>query len=382
MTACRDVVVHHLAFRPFMKVIHFVAAIDRSLGGVSIYMQMLAKELGKFVDLLIVTRQTVSPLHLENCQVRFLPLSMGKIVMFRNEWVKILENEQPDIVHINGIWMIQTWIAQREALRMGIKTLITPHGMLEPWIIRRHYLSRKLPALWLYQKKAVKAADCLHATAESEKEHLVALGYNVNIVVIPNGIDTGGVALKSSWQRRREILFMSRVHVKKGIETLIEAVALMRNELRGYVITIAGEGDRRYIEMLKDKICRLGLGDMFRFVGGVYGNGKWQLLKNADVLVLPTFSENFGIVVAEALACGTPVITTKGAPWHDLETWGCGWWIERDVESLANALKEFLTLDENTLERMGRNGRRLVEEKYSSRRMAEDMFRVYAGLLG
>ena len=363
-----------------MKVIHYIPSINRRSGGTAVYMQLLAKELGRLADLHVVTHRWPYPVAMENAELHYISRSL--LGGMRREFVALLDEIRPDVVHVNGCWMPQCALAQWLAQRRGCKIVLTPHGMLEPWIIRNHYFTKKLPALWLYQKNVVKAADCLHATAISEKENLLALGYNANIVVIPNGIDTGSVALKSSWQRRREMLFMSRVHVKKGIETLIEAVSLMHDDLRGYVITVAGEGDRRYIETLKDKICRLGLGDMFRFVGGVYGNGKWQLLKNADVLVLPTFSENFGIVVAEALACGTPVITTKGAPWHDLETRGCGWWIERDVESLANALKEYLTLDENTLERMGRNGRRLVEEKYSSRRMAEDMFRVYAGLLG
>lgn len=117
------------------------------------------------------------------------------------------------------------------------------------------------------------------------------------------------------------------------------------------------------------------------FVGWIYDKDKWNLIKESDIFVLPTYSENFGIVIAEALACGTPVITTKGAPWQDLETWNCGWWIERDVDSLVGALKEFLKLDEFELERMGRNGRQLVEEKYSSKVMADNMVRLYESLM-
>ncbi len=360
-----------------MKVVHFVTAIDYSLGGVSVYMQMLAKELGKFVDLLVVTRQTADPLHLDNCRVKFLPFPMNKIFMFRDEWVKILEDEQPDIVHINGIWMIQTWIVQREALRMGFKTLITPHGMLEPWIIRRHYLSRKLPALLLYQKKALRKAKVLIATAESEKENILRLGYNKNVEVISNGIAVDSVKMKTSWKRTRRILFLSRVHIKKGVELLIDAVRCLSSELEQYEVIVAGEGDADYIVALKDKVDDAGMSGIVRFVGGVYGEDKWSLLRSADVLVLPTFSENFGIVVAEALACGTPVITTKGAPWRDLEEWGCGWWIERSVEALVAAMRAFLALTQGERERMGCNERRLVEAKYSSRQMAANMYKLY-----
>lgn len=362
-----------------MKVIHFVAAIDRSLGGVSIYMQLLAKELGKLVDLLVVTRQTVDPLKLENCRVRFLPLPMSEISEFRKEWISILAEEQPDVVHVNGIWMLHTWIVQREALRLGVCTCITTHGMLEPWIVGRHRL-KKMVALLLFQRRALREAEALVATAESEKDNILKFGCNSNVCVIANGIDVEGVKMKASWKRTCRILFLSRVHVKKGIEMLIEAVAKIGNELKTYEVIVAGEGETDYIDELKGKVAAAGMGDMVRFVGGVYGEDKWNLLRSADVLVLPTFSENFGIVVAEALACGTPVITTKGAPWSDLEEWGCGWWIERSVDCLVAAMKDFLALTGDELERMGRMGRRLVEAKYSSRRMADDMLRLYRRL--
>lgn len=362
-----------------MKVIHFVAAIDRSLGGVSMYMQLLAKELGRLVDLTVVTCMTENPLHLENCRVVYLPLPLCAVFKFRRQWIKILEAERPDIVHINGIWMLQTWIAQREALRMDIKTLITPHGMLEPWILGRHRMKKKI-ALTLFQEQVLREAVALVATTESERTNIKRLGYNANVELVTIGINIGSVTLKTSWKPKCKILFMSRVNVKKGIELLLDAVSVLRRELNGYELVIAGEGDADYIEVLKDKVAAAGLDGMVRFVGGVYGYMKWKMLRDADVLVLPTFSENFGIVVAEALACGTPVITTKGAPWSDLDTWGCGWWIERSADSLVSALKSFSALSENELERMGRNGRRLVETKYSSRRMADEMFRLYGRL--
>ena len=105
---------------------------------------------------------------------------------------------------------------------------------------------------------------------------------------------------------------------------------------------------------------------MIKFVGGVYGDSKWELFRHADVFVLPTHSENFGHCGAESLACGTPVITTKGTPWQELETVGCGWWTEIGADALTAALRNFIALTDDELERMGRNGRKLVEEKYSS----------------
>lgn len=245
----------------------------------------------------------------------------------------------------------------------------------------RHYWTRKVPALLLYQKAAIKNADWLHATADSEKENLLKLGYNSKIEVIANGIEVESIEMKKCWERKKEILFLSRVHVKKGIEFLLEAVAALKDSMKGYNVRIAGEGDAEYIQTLKDKAVSLGIDDMVDFCGGVYGDRKWELFRNADLFVLPTYSENFGIVVAEALACGTPVITTKGTPWEELETYNCGWWTEIGAQATTEALNKFLKLSVSELEMMGKNGRRLVEEKYSSAKMADDMVKLYKKLI-
>ena len=144
---------------------------------------------------------------------------------------------------------------------------------------------------------------------------------------------------------------------------------------------IAGEGDLTYIDTLKQMVSQAGVQDIISFAGGVYGEDKWNLFRKADVFVLPTFSENFGIAIAEALACGMPVITTKGTPWEDLLKYGCGWYTEIGTAATVSALKEFLQLDEKTLELMGRNGRRLIEEKYSTQAMADKMMKLYKSLL-
>ena len=116
---------------------------------------------------------------------------------------------------------------------------------------------------------------------------------------------------------------------------------------------------------------------MISFCGGVYGEKKWELFRQADLFILPTYSENFGIVVAEALASGTPVITTKGTPWQELETEHCGWWTEIGSKPTIKALKSFLACTEKELEQMGTNGRQLIERKYSAKKMAEDMITLY-----
>lgn len=359
-----------------MKVIHFITAIDRSLGGVSMYIQLLTKELGKLVDLIIVTRPTPNPLPLENARIIYLPLPLKKIGNFTIQWRKVLEEEKPDIVHINGIWMIQTWIIQKEALKKNIRTYITPHGMLEPWIINRHPWKKKL-ALALFQKKALQKAISLIATAESEKKHILDLKFNDKVTVIPNGIDIQFIKLKTDWERKKKILFLSRVHVKKGIELLLETIYDLKEEFKGYEIIIAGEGEENYIRTLKQINEEKGCKNMVKFIGGVYGDTKWKLFREADFFVLPTHSENFGYVIAEALASGTPVITTKGAPWEDINTYGCGCWIARTHSDLKTALIDLINKSPTELKEMGNNGRKLIEEKYSAQIMADKLIEIY-----
>lgn len=264
--------------------------------------------------------------------------------------------------------------------RKEIKIVYSPHGMLEPWIMKRHYWTKKLPAILLFQKRGIKIADVIHSTADSEKDNLLKLGWNKNITVIGNCVDVDAIKMKKSWKRTKTILFLSRVHVKKGINFFIEAAASLRDELDGYRIKIAGPGDEAYVEELKALSVKLGVQDKVDFIGPVFGDKKFDLYREADLFVLPTHSENFGIVVAEALACGTPVITTKGTPWNELETEHCGWWTEIGAEATVEAVKDFLTKNEEELREMGENGRRLIEEKYDSKRIAKEFVEMYKSI--
>ncbi len=358
-----------------MKILHYIPSIDQAMGGTTAYMQLLAKPLGQIVELHVATHVSPQPVALENCTVHYVSASL--LGGMQREWRGLLRDLKPDVVHVNGCWTPGCAVAQFVAQSEGVAVVLSPHGMLEPWIVSRHYWTRKLPALLLYQRRAVRRATLLHATAESERRNLLALGLNPRIEVVANGIEVENIQQKTSWQRRRRLLFLSRIHPKKGIDLLIRALGTLRDKLQGYTLDVAGEGDEEYIAELKQLTDTQGLSDTVHFAGGVYGSDKWQLFRTADLFVLPTHSENFGIVVAEALASGTPVLTTQGTPWHELEESRCGWWIELSQTNLATAIGQFLDLAEDELEQMGRRGRELVEAKYSSRQMAQELKRLY-----
>ena len=360
-----------------MKIIHYIPSIDRMAGGISTYMQVLAKPLGTMAEVHIMTHASENPLPMENCKVHDIPRYRPFSGVWKKAVVDLLDSVRPDIVHVNCCWTPDCAMIQRLAQKRGYKVVLTPHGMLEPWIIKRHYWTRKVPALWLYQKAAVQRADCVQATAESERDNLLKLGYNSNIKVVRLGIDAESIEMKRSWKKSRQILFLSRVHVKKGINFLVEAADVLRNELQGYKILVAGEGEADYVEAMKRMICDRGLQDIVQLIGGVYGDEKWRLFQTSDFFVLPTHSENFGLAIAESLASGTPVITTVGTPWSDLNSSEAGAWIEIGTEPLVETLRRFLSLSEDELETLGRNGRKLIETKYSAHVMAEQMMEVY-----
>ena len=360
-----------------MKIIHYIPSIDRIAGGTSTYMQVLGKELGKLAEVHIITHSSDNPLPISNCEIHNVSVYNPINGRFKNEVSKLFDVIKPDLVHVNCCWMPACAFVQQMAQKRNIKVVLTPHGMLEPWIIKRHYWTRKLPALLLYQKAAIQNADCLQATAESEKENLLKLGYNSNIKIVKLGIDAESITMKTSWKKNKQILFLSRVHVKKGINYLIDAVDVLQKELKGYKILVAGEGDADYITTLKQQIAGNGLQEIIQLIGGVYGDTKWKLFQTSDFFVLPTNSENFGLAIAESLASGTPVITTVGTPWNDLNTSNAGAWIEIGTQPLVDTLRRFLSLSDEELEIMGKNGRKLIENKYSAKVMAEEMMEVY-----
>jgi glycosyltransferase involved in cell wall biosynthesis len=365
-----------------MKILHYIPSIDHSSGGTTTYIQLIAKELGKSTDLHIVTHRSKQLVTIENAQIHYLSIPFLPLYSTKRQWQKLLRDIQPDILHINGCWIPLCAYTQMWAKQSGYKAILTTHGMLEPWIIQRHHWTRKVPALYLYQKKAVQTADYIHATVESEKQNIHKLGYNNKICVFPYGIETKNISIKSSWKKTKTILYLSRIHPKKGIELLIDAVARIKDVLGGYKIIVAGEGDARYIQSLKNRIQEQNVESVFDFVGGVYGEKKWELFHNVDVFVLPTYSENFGIVVAEALASGTPVIVSKGAPWQEIDTHRCGWWIDNDIDTIAKTLKEVIALPEEEYRQMGIRGRQLVKDNYSIEIIAEKMMRLYQWILG
>lgn len=365
-----------------MIVLHYIPSIDRASGGVAAYMQLLARGLGRLVDLHVATHRSEYEVKLENCTLHYLPLCRWFPWKTKAQFLQLIDDLHPDIFHTNSCWEPLSSFTLFWAKAAGISTIYTTHGMLEPWIMQHNYYRKKWPALRLYQRRALAAADRLVATAERERTHLLEQGYNHKVAIVPNAVDVQDIRMKDSWQLRKQILLLSRLHPVKGIDFLLEAVVRLKEDLAEYQIVVAGDGDSDYVNHLKQRAQELGICHLCKFKGGVYGDEKWRLYQESDFLVLPSFTENFGIVVAESLASGTPVVTTQGTPWSWLETYACGKWIKVGVEPLVDALQEMLSMDARQLELMGRNGRRLVMEKFAVDVVARQMVGLYQDVSG
>ena len=191
-------------------------------------MQQLTPSLGQLCTLHVcAVGRTADFVSLEGCEVHGITGSLWHYRQMRREWMSLLEQLRPDVVHFNCCWMPQVAWAIDWTCRYAAKhperpvcKVLTPHGMLEPWILRRHYWTKKWPAIWLYQRRAVRQCDWLVATAQEERQHLLDLGWNQHVEVVENGIDVQKIVPKTTWCAPRKFLFMSRIHPKKGLERI------------------------------------------------------------------------------------------------------------------------------------------------------------------
>jgi glycosyltransferase involved in cell wall biosynthesis len=292
------------------------------------------------------------------------------------------EAVKADVIHNHGLWLMPNVYAGWAASRARTPLIVAPRGMLGSTALRFSGLKKML--FWhLLQGPAIRCATCYHATSRQEYEDIRAYGLTQPVAIIPNGIDlpelrvnpaTGGPA-------DRFVLSLGRIHPKKGLDRLVRAWAKVEVTHPGWRLRIVGPPEvdhdvqlRALVEILK--LSRVSIEP------AIYGEEKYSLYREADFFVLPTLNENFAVTVAESLAAGRPVISTKGAPWAGLEIERCGWWIEHGIEPLAAALNAAMDLPRTELRAMGARGQAWVARDFGWDAIASKTTAVYAWLAG
>lgn len=288
----------------------------------------------------------------------------------------------PNIIHDHGIWLPSNHAVADWAKRHKVPLVVNPRGMLEPYALSFRAFKKKV-AWSLYQKKDLEYAALFFATSQAEAGNLRNLGFTQPIALIPNGVDIPNVDLsisnKQKNQRERNVVFMSRIHSIKNLKGLLEAWAQL--DADNWKLALAGPDEDGHLEEVLAYAKKLRIENKVVYMGVVEGEEKAQLLQNADLFVLPSFSENFGVVVAEALAYGVPVISTFGTPWRGLVENACGWWAEATPEALAGALREAMALTDEQRYEMGVRGREYAR-KFDWSQIARETADVYRWLLG
>ncbi len=359
-----------------MKVIHVISQLGHNLGGPSRSVQGLVAALESIgVEAWLMTMKPGEEPWLPGV-IHFKGANATRYSGYVDAIREMIENVHPEIVHLHNIWNPDLHAVAKICRKQGIPYIFSPRGSLEPWSLRQKWLKKKI-AMWLYQRKDLARAVALHATAEAEKEHFIELGFTNPIVVLPNGINVPAALpeRESNKDGKRRLLFLSRIHKKKGLAELTRAWGEVRPQ--DWELEIVGDEDDDSLEKALALAQQGGFKDDFIVTGPLDDNLKWQAYARADAFVLPTHSENFGIVVAEALYSGLPVITTQGTPWSELVSHRCGWWIDNNVANLADALRELMALSDNERHAMGARGRQLVEAKYTWPAIAKAMAGFY-----
>ena len=274
-----------------------------------------------------------------------------------------------DLVHVHGLWTLPGWAAARRARSAGVPVVISPRGMLDPGSIAQRAWRKRI-AFAAVERRNLLGAALLHATSSAEAQALHHWAPGSPVVIVPNGVDAPAVDLPPGDTRLRLgipesaplLLFLGRIHPIKRLDLLAEAFARVRAVLPDARLVIAGPDERGERRRLEPYFAAAG--DSVHWIGQTGDAEKWALLAAADLLVLCSDSESFGMSALEAMAAGTPVVVTRTCPWPEIETTGAGFWVAQDPEAIARAALAILGDDERAAG-MGVRGRALARARYS-----------------
>jgi glycosyltransferase involved in cell wall biosynthesis len=377
-----------------LKILHTAPGLWTETGGPASSIPALCEaQAGRGSDVVLLTGSgdtdgTLS--RTRGVRVEFAELGPYSVARFSPDYRTKLSEEaaRAQIIHTHGIWLFPNWQSVSTAASAKKPAVVSPRGMLQPWAVRRSRFRKKV-AWYFATRRMFDRAALVHASSSSESRAIRDFGISSPIVEVPNGVDLEGefsqpkigASRSQAVESVKKVVFLGRVHPVKGIDLLLEAWQRLGLSADQAELVIAGPGEAAEVAKLSSWLRAHRLPGV-QYIGPVQGRDKLRLLTSAWTLVCPSWSESYGMVVAEALACATPVLATTGTPWQDLNKHECGWWVEQSVEHLASALSECIQISAESRKAMGKRGRDLVERHHSVSRSAERLLAAYSWVLG
>ena len=310
--------------------------------------------------------------------------------LLRQHSAHLVKMEEYSIIHQHGIWLPLSKLSLEASKKHKRIVVIQPHGYLEPYRLEMSTIKKKV-AYSLFEKRNLEQAKVLVACSIKEYSNLRKMFPKKDIAIIPNGISQDFYSReteknyfkKDEYLGKKNMLFLSRIHPLKGLVRLLKAYACIDNEVRNnWNIIIAGIDQDNHVEELKELVRELNLTDNVYFEGEKFNSEKVDIMSSANLFVLPTHDENYGIVVAESLARGVPVLTTKGAPWSLLEKEKCGFWVDNNDSGIRNGLKKAMLMSEADLHLMGKRGRSIAKQHFMWDGIVQKTIELHKWLLG
>lgn len=367
-----------------LRIALLTAKMSPAAGGLSVSVPGLAYGLDIYDDIethVLGTQDSADPKAAMRWgpRVQALPVARPASLQRAPDMAPKLDQLCPDLVDVQGLW---TWVS-RVSLdhwrRHHKPYIVTPRGMLDPWARRNSVWKKRLFSTFA-ENAHLRHAFCLRATADMEAAHFRGMGLRTPIAVVPNAIPIPDLAPRPK-NKRQKALFLSRIHPKKGVDVLLQAWARLQDSHPHWDLVIAGIDENGHEAELKTQTERLRL-QRVTFLGPVHGAAKAALYRSSDLFVLPTHAENFGLVVAEALAHEIPVITTTNAPWAGLEEKRCGWWIPLNRERLIDSMADAMSRSPADLQAMGERGREWIKQDFAPEQVAAKMRDLYLWCAG
>lgn len=286
-------------------------------------------------------------------------------------------NSPDNIVHLHSLWMYPSFILKKLSAKSNFKKIISPHGMLDSWALSNGKLKKRL-ILNFFEKRNLKTADCIHALCFQEYQDIRKITKTTPVAIIPNGINLP--KFDKELEKEKNILFLARLHPKKGIDNLIEAWKLI--ETKDWNLTIVGPDEGNYEEKIGKVNENLPPDKRkIKFIGGAFGKDKAQLYQKASIFILPSFSEGLPMTILEAWSYKLPVLMTKECNLEIGFNENAASKIEASVNGIRKGIEKFINLPENELNQIGLNGYNLVQKEFTWEEVSKKMIHTYKWII-